>query len=98
VGITLTAASNVLTVELGWAPADHSQAEDRLHRIGQEYPVTSWWLVSANTIDEEIGALLDRKAAVVDAVTDGEEMDEQGGIMAALVQALQREEQSKAEQ
>jgi hypothetical protein len=71
VGLTMTAASNVAFVELGWTPAAHDQAEDRVHRIGQEEAVTAWYLLAADTIDERIAAVLDRKRELVRAATDG---------------------------
>jgi SNF2 family DNA or RNA helicase len=70
-GLTLTAAANVAFTELGWTPAEHDQAEDRCHRIGQAGAVTAWYLLAADTIDERIGALIDHKRSVVGAVTDG---------------------------
>jgi len=71
VGLTMTAASNVAFVELGWTPAAHDQAEDRVHRIGQDDAVTAWYLLAADTIDEQIAAVIDRKRELVRAATDG---------------------------
>jgi SNF2 family DNA or RNA helicase len=70
-GITLTRASNVAFLELGWTPAQHDQAEDRVHRIGQHDAVTAWYLLAAGTIDETIAELLQAKRTIVGAVTDG---------------------------
>jgi SNF2 family DNA or RNA helicase len=71
VGLTLTAASNVLFVEFGWTPADMDQAADRCHRIGQEDSVTAWQMVGIDTIDERIVELIEDKRTIVDAATDG---------------------------
>ena len=60
-GITLTRASNVAFLELEWTPAMHDQAEDRCHRIGQRDAVTAWYLLAADTIDETMARLIQRK-------------------------------------
>ena len=88
VGLTLTAASNSLFVELGWTPTAHDQAEDRLHRIGQESSVTAWYLMARHTIDEDIFELLERKRAVVEAVTDGDEERRTHQLLRELTQRL----------
>jgi SWI/SNF-related matrix-associated actin-dependent regulator 1 of chromatin subfamily A len=85
-GITLTRASNVAFLELDWTPARHDQAEDRLHRIGQDSAVTAWYLLAPDTIDETMAELLERKRSLIDAVTDGEVRDEE-----RLVDAVVRE-------
>jgi hypothetical protein len=84
-GITLVRASNVAFLELDWTPARHDQAEDRCHRIGQRDAVTAYYLLASQTIDEM--AVLQRKRAVIDAVTDGQRLVE-GSSLDALVQAL----------
>ena len=85
-GITLTRASNVAFLELDWTPARHDQAEDRLHRIGQDESVTAWYLLAPNTIDETMAELLQRKRGLIDAITDGRVVDEE-----RLVDAVVRE-------
>ncbi|HEY2768734.1 MAG TPA: DEAD/DEAH box helicase [Solirubrobacteraceae bacterium] len=86
-GITLTRSSNVAFLELDWTPAKHDQAEDRCHRIGQQDAVNASYLLAAETIDETIATLLDRKRAVIGAVTDGRvEGDE--GVVDGLVREL----------
>jgi SNF2 family DNA or RNA helicase len=85
-GITLTRASNVAFLELEWTPAMHDQAEDRCHRIGQRDAVTAWYLLAAETIDETMARLIQRKRAIVGAVTDGREIDSDG-----LVEQVVRE-------
>jgi SWI/SNF-related matrix-associated actin-dependent regulator 1 of chromatin subfamily A len=86
-GLTLTRASSVAFLELDWTPAKHDQAEDRCHRIGQQDAVNAYYLLAADTIDETISTLLERKRAVIGAVTDGLEQDE-GGVLDALVGEL----------
>ena len=85
-GLTLTQASNVAFLELDWTPAKHDQAEDRCHRIGQQDAVNAWYLLAANTIDETMANLLERKRAIIGAVTDGREEDDE-----AIIDALARE-------
>jgi SWI/SNF-related matrix-associated actin-dependent regulator of chromatin subfamily A-like protein 1 len=90
-GITLTRASNVAFLELDWTPARHDQAEDRLHRIGQESAVTAWYLLAPDTIDATMGTVLDRKRAVINAVTDGRvEVDE--SVVDAVLRDLRERE------
>jgi hypothetical protein len=86
-GITLTRASNVCFLELEWTPAIHDQAEDRCHRIGQSDSVTAWYLLAADTIDETMARLIQRKREIVDAVTDGRELPD-GGLIEGVVREL----------
>lgn len=53
-GFTLTAASDWACIELGWTYKDQSQAEDRLHRIGQKNHVNCRYFLGKDTVDERI--------------------------------------------
>ncbi len=86
-GITLTHASNVAFLDLEWTPATHDQAEDRCHRIGQHDAVTAWYLLAAQTIDETMLELIERKRKVVDAVTDGRSQAEEA-VVEGVIRAL----------
>ena len=54
VGLTLTAATEVLFLELNWQKGLMDQAVDRTHRIGQNKPVTVTKLVCEGSLDEWI--------------------------------------------
>lgn len=70
-GHTLTKASDVLFVEQGWNPGTQDQAEDRAHRIGQDNPVTCWYIIAQDTIDEWMYELVESKRAVTNMVNKG---------------------------
>ena len=70
VGITLTAASNVIMVDRPWTPGDAEQAEDRCYRLGQENAVFVNWL-RLGMIDESIDNLLVEKQKNIDLVLAG---------------------------
>jgi SWI/SNF-related matrix-associated actin-dependent regulator 1 of chromatin subfamily A len=70
VGITLTAATNVVFAELDWVPGNISQAEDRLHRIGQTGNVLVQHLVLEDSIDARLAHVLVEKQKVIDTMLD----------------------------
>ncbi len=67
-GLNLTEADYVFILDPWWNPASESQAIDRTHRIGQDKPVNVYRLVSADTIEEKVVALQERKRDLFDAV------------------------------
>jgi SWI/SNF-related matrix-associated actin-dependent regulator 1 of chromatin subfamily A len=70
VGITLTAASYVVFVELDWVPGNISQAEDRCHRIGQKDVVNVYHLVVNNSMDIRFAKILVIKQDIADHALD----------------------------
>jgi len=71
VGVNLQAASNVVLAELSWTDAEQTQAIDRVHRIGQDEPVTAWRIVAAQTIDAKIAELIDSKSSLAQRALEG---------------------------
>lgn len=69
VGLTLTAASNVLFCEFPYTYADCVQAEDRAHRNGQRNAVNCVYLLGKDTIDEYFYNLIQTKKNISDGVT-----------------------------
>eukprot|EP00741_Cyanophora_paradoxa_P019818 tig00021168_g19126.t1 len=71
-GLTLTAASTAIFAELAWTPADIFQAEDRIHRIGQEsHKVEIRYLVAQGTADDIMWHMLDKKIGVTTQAMNG---------------------------
>lgn len=67
VGWTLTRASYCLFCELDWVPANLSQAEDRLHRIGQLESVLIHHFCFDNSLDANMAQKLIAKQEIIDA-------------------------------
>lgn len=66
VGLNLTEASYVFILDPWWNPAAEAQAIDRAHRIGQTKTVTSYKLISKDSIEEKILALQKNKKMLAD--------------------------------
>ena len=71
-GLNLTAATQVVFNDLDWVPTNHWQAEDRAYRIGQTRTVNVTYFVGQNTIDDFVQAVLETKAALVNAIVEGD--------------------------
>jgi SNF2 family DNA or RNA helicase len=87
VGLNLQVASNVVLAELSWTAAEQTQAIDRVHRIGQDQPVTAWRILGAQTIDLRIAELIDSKAALAARALDGAD-DEVASSVDVQLEAL----------
>ena len=67
-GLNLTRATHVVHYDRWWNPAVEDQATDRAHRIGQERPVQVHRLIAEGTLEDHIGALIERKRSLAEAV------------------------------
>ena len=63
-GLNLTSADTVIHYDPWWNPAVEDQASDRAHRIGQTRSVFVYKLIAADTVEERIVELQERKAAL----------------------------------
>ncbi|MBX3312217.1 MAG: DEAD/DEAH box helicase [Microbacteriaceae bacterium] len=93
VGLNLQVASNVVLAELSWTAAEQEQAIDRVHRIGQEEPVTAWRILASQTIDVKIAELIDSKAGLAARALDGAQFDkeESGSVQRDALAAVLRD-------
>ena len=73
VGLNLTGADTVVHFDPWWNPAVEDQATDRAHRIGQTKVVTSYKLITRDTVEEKILTLQNRKREIIQATIGGEE-------------------------
>jgi SWI/SNF-related matrix-associated actin-dependent regulator 1 of chromatin subfamily A len=73
-GWSCRATSTVAFCELMWNPAKHRQAMKRVHGLNRGVPgdpARAVFLTARNTIEQPMGAALQKKQAVQDAVLDG---------------------------
>ncbi|KZP29288.1 hypothetical protein FIBSPDRAFT_917412 [Athelia psychrophila] len=66
VGLNLTRANRVISLDLGWSEAVEAQAFDRVHRLGQQRNVFVERLVIADTAEDRVLVMQERKKAIAD--------------------------------
>ena len=74
-GLTLTAGTVEIFMDEPWTMAAKNQAIDRCHRIGQNSNITVYTLLTKNTIDERINAIVEAKGEMSDMLVDGKSVD-----------------------
>jgi len=77
-GLNLTAADTVIHYDPWWNPAVEDQASDRAHRLGQTKSVFVYKLIAADTVEERILELQQRKAELAGIAFD--ETSDLGGL------------------
>lgn len=86
-GLTLTAASDILFVELPWTAADCEQCEARAHRNGQKNAVTCIYLLGHDTYDEQMYDIVQKERTVSSIIT-GAVDDTKELIISRVTEAL----------
>ncbi|RKF54044.1 DNA repair protein rad5 [Golovinomyces cichoracearum] len=70
-GLNLTAATRVVILEPFWNPFIEEQAIDRVHRLTQKTDVIVYKITVANTVEERILALQDKKRELAQQTIEG---------------------------
>lgn len=73
VGLNLTGADTVVHFDPWWNPAIEDQATDRAHRIGQQNVVTSYKLITRDTVEEKILKLQEKKREAIRTIFGDEQ-------------------------
>ena len=89
VGITLTSAEAVIMNDLSFVPAEHSQAEDRSHRIGQKNSTSVYYPLFENTIEGAIYDILNRKKKIISTVM-GDDMFDEANIIEEMLNLISK--------
>jgi SNF2 family DNA or RNA helicase len=95
VGIDLSCASIVIHYDRWWNPAKENQATDRVHRIGQTRGVQVLKLVTKNTVEERVHALIEQKKGLIEETIGKDEGDQIKVLSREELIAVLQEIQSK---
>ena len=87
-GLNLTEADYVFVLDPWWNPAVEAQAVDRTHRIGQDKTVMVYRLVAADTIEQKVVALKERKRNLFARVLDDDGAALSGSLTAEDIRGL----------
>lgn len=65
VGLTLTAANNVIYLDRNFKMDDYIQSQDRIHRIGQGKKCNLYKILAKNSIDEYTDEIIEKKHLIM---------------------------------
>ena len=91
IGLNLTSATTMAFAELDWTPGAHKQAEDRIHRIGQNLQTSCYYLVAKDTIEEKLVKIIQNKQSVSNNTLDGQGKGDSLAIFDLLCMELLKE-------
>ena len=80
--------NNLAFAEMWWRPGDHTQAEDRIYRIGQNVPSWISYLVAGGTIEEDLCRIVQSKQNTIRATLDGDTDAGDMNVFDQLISAL----------
>ena len=82
-------ADTLAFAELWWRPGDHIQAEDRIHRIGQNKVAWINYLVAGGTIETDLCKIIQTKQETIRATLDGGPLAEDLDVFDQLLHVLE---------
>lgn len=89
IGITLTAASNVVLLDFDFVPATMNQAIDRAHRPGVKYQsLNIYQLFAKDTIDEDLKDMVNYKQQVFDIVIEGKKITDREKLVDRVISGI----------
>ncbi|KKL10253.1 hypothetical protein LCGC14_2557650, partial [marine sediment metagenome] len=78
-GLDMTKAGYVIFSDFGWTPAYHQQCEGRIYgRLNEAHGAISYYVVGANTIEEWIQSILEKKLRIIEQVVEGNDSPDAG--------------------
>lgn len=69
VGLNLTCATQLIVLDEEWNPGKRDQAYDRIHRMGQDNPVTIHVVRDKDTVDDWLANIMEAKEDIVNGFT-----------------------------
>lgn len=81
--------TNLAFAELWWVPGVHTQAEDRIYRIGQMGTAWITYLVAGGTIEEHLCRIIQTKQQTIHATLDGAEYEGDMDVFDQLIAVLE---------
>ena len=89
-GLNLTEADYIFILDPWWNPAVEAQAIDRSHRIGQTRPVIAYRFIAADTVEERILELQEKKRRLADQIIGGDQSAESAALRSLNPQEILR--------